>query len=188
VARALSLLVLLAAAVAAGCSSSGSPGPPPSVAAPPQRAELGWEERFPPTGPALVFRAHRLAVTAAGWEVDVEIDNGTPIPWELGADRVAVGRSFGVMLFATADVEEVERRQRDDDLPGLRPARRFVPVLPVELRPGRTWRGTVSAEGRLAAGRYLRLVFGPLVARGEPPQGMPSQFSWITDHAYLLRP
>lgn len=186
-------LLTLVAAVAAvvvlpGCGREQDP-PPPSVAAPPQQAELGWDERAPSDGPAtLVFDVHRLAVTREGWEADVEIENRTDVAWRLGDDRAAVGRSFGVMLFATGELDEVERRGREDDLPGLRPARRFAPPLPARLAAGRSWRGTVSATGRLAAGRYLRVVFGPLVAVGEPPDGMPASFVWITDHAYLLRP
>lgn len=180
------LPVLVATVVAAGCGSDESP-PPLSVAAAPQQAELAWEEQSPPTGPGLVFRTHRFEVTEAGWQADVEIENRTGIAWAIGADRVAVERSFGVMLFATGELEEVERRGRENDLPGLRAARTFVPRLPDELAPGDRWRGTVSAGGRLAAGRYVRVVFGPLVARGEPPDGIPPQFVWITDHAYLLR-
>lgn len=180
------LLVLLAALLVAGCSSDDGP-PFRSQPAGPQQVELGWEERSGAEGLALVFRVHRLEVSAEGWEADVEIENRTGIPWELGADRVAVEQSFGVMLFATGELGEVERRGRDGDLPGLRAAQSFVPPLPARLAAGGRWRGTASARGRLAAGRYLRVVFGPLVAVGEPPGEMPSRFSWITDHAYRLR-
>jgi hypothetical protein len=185
--RRVVVLVLATALLVAGCGSSERP-PTNSEAATPQQAELGWEERSPPTGPALVFRAHRFEETRDGWQADVEIENRTAIPWELGANPVAVEQSFGVMLFATGELDEVERRGRDDSLPGLRAAQTFEPELPVQLGPGRRWRGTVSASGRLAAGRYMRVVFGPLVALGDPPEGLPSEFSWITDHAYRLRP
>ena len=99
---------------------------------------------------------------------------------------MAVGQSFGIMLFATGDLDEVEQRGADGDLPGLRPARTFDPALPAKLRPGASWRGTVGADGALAAGRYVRVVFGPLVAEGDAPEGMPAQFFWITDHAHRL--
>ena len=185
------VLAAVAIGVVAGCTSESGGSdtqPRPALAAGPQSAELGWKEQTPTTGPALVFRVHRFAVTDTGWEADVEIENRTTVAWELGADRVEVERSFGVMLFATGELEEVEKRGRDGELPGLRAVRRFAPELPERLTPRRRWRGTVSASGSLAAGRYLRVVFGPFSAEGDPPEGTPDDFVWITDHAYLLRP
>jgi hypothetical protein len=180
------LFVALSVGLATGCRSEETVVPPARAAAP-QSAELGWSEPFPPVGPALVFRVHRVTVTQHGWEADVEIENRTDVEWEIGTDRVAVAQSFGVMLFETGDLDEVERRGRDGNLPGLRAVDRFDPPVPPRLVPGRRWRTTIAARGRLAAGRYLRVVFGPLVARAEPPEGMAGQFVWITDHAYRLR-
>jgi hypothetical protein len=185
--RPVAVLVALGAALlAAGCGSSES-SPPPAVAAPPQAAELAWSERSPAKGPGLVFRVYRFAVTDDGWEAEVEVENETGIGWEMGEDPVAVEQSFGIMLFATGDLGEVDQRSRNSDLPGLRPAQTFVPELPARLAPTASWRGTVSAHGKLAAGRYVRVVFGPFVALGDPPKGMPSRFVWITDHTYRLR-
>ncbi len=181
------VLVLAAVSLAAGCGSS-SPPAPPAAAATPQSAELDWEERSPETGPGLVFRVRRFAVTERGWEADVEVANRTGIPWEMGEDPVAVEQSFGIMLFATGELDEVERRSRDGDLPGLRTAQEFDPELPARLAAGSSWRGMISARGSLAAGRYVRVVFGPLIAVGDPPDEMPAQFVWITDNAYRLRP
>jgi len=180
------LAALAAVLLAAGCGSDGSPPVIPS-AAPPQAVELAWDERSPATGPALVFRVRRFAVTDSGWESDVEIENRTGIPWVLGEDPVAVEQSFGIMLFATGEMGELDQRNRNGELPGLRAAQRFQPELPARLQPGRSWRGTISAAGTLAAGRWVRVVFGPLVAVGDPPDGMPAQFTWITDHTYRLR-
>jgi hypothetical protein len=182
-------IVVVAIGILSGCRSeeNGSAETPASAAGP-QSAELGWKEQTPAAGRALVFRVSRFAVTKSGWEADVGIENRTVVAWQLGADRVAVGQSFGVMLFASGDLDEVEQRGRDGDLPGLRPAQAFEPALPERLAPGGRWRATISAEGSLAAGRYLRVVFGPLSAEGDPPEGMTDDFVWITDHAYLLRP
>ena len=181
------VLLAVALALSSGCRSEERELPPTSAAAP-QSAELGWQERTPETGPGLVFRVHRFAVTDGGWVANVEIENRTGIAWELGADRVAVSQSFGVMLFETGDLDEVEKRGRDGELPGLRPVRTFAPSVPSRLVPGRRWRSTISADGTLAAGRHLRIVFGRLVADGDPPDGLPAQFVWITDHAYRLHP
>ncbi len=186
--RPLAVLVALAAILlVTGCGSSTT-SPPPATAAPPQAAELGWDERSPDTGPALIFRVHRFAVTNDGWEADVEVENRTGIAWEIGEDPVAVEQSFGIMLFATSDLDEVEQRSRNADLPGLRPAQVFVPSLPSTLRPEGRWRGTVSAPAArsppAATSASCSARWSPSVT---PPDGMPSRFVWITDHAYRLR-
>ena len=110
-----------------------------------------------------------------------------PSSWRVGGPASDVSSSFGVMLFASDSLDEVEQRSSEGDLTGLRAARRFVPPLPARLAPGATWRGTIGARGSLAAGLYVRLVFGPFVAVGEPPEGMQTGFSWITDRAHRLR-
>ncbi len=176
------LLALAAAALLAGCDSGGAP-PLPTGPAPPQSEALDWVERFPADGPALVFSAHLFEVTSAGWRAEIELANDTSIPWEI---QESPATQFGVMLFPTDEVSEVEHRSRNDDLPGLREAQSLEPTPPATLRPGKSWRGTMSAPGSLAAGLYVRIVFGRLVAVGDPPTGMPAQFSWITDHAYRL--
>ena len=179
-------VAFVAGTLLAGCSSDSGEAPP-ARAAPPQEAELDWVERSPENGPALVFHVGRFSVTESGWEAQLEIENETTIAWQLAEDPVEVGQSFGVMLFATGELDEVEERGADGDLPGLRPARTFEPALPTELAPGESWRGLVGADGALAAGRYVRVAFGPFLTEDEPPEGMPAQFFWITDHAYRLR-
>ena len=180
-------LVLVVAVLLPGCGGGGTPLPLPTEAAPPQAAELGWTEQLPKTGDALVFRVHRFAVTEDGWEADVEVENRTEIPWRLPGAVEAVPTSFGVMLFRTDDLDEVERRSADGDLPGLREASTYAPTLPARLAPGARWRGTIAAPGSLAAGLYVRFVLGPFVAVGDPPEGMEQGFSWITDHAHRLK-
>ena len=180
----LALAVL--ALIAAGCGSQAPNGPSP-VAAQQQDVKLDWVERFPEAGPALVFTAAAFSVTGRGWEAAVAIENETGIGWELGNDPLSVGQAFGVMLFETGVLGEVERRNADGELPGIRAGRTFVPALPLTLAPGESWRGTVSAPGSLASGRHVRLVFGILTAVGEPPEGLQSQVVWITDHSYRLR-
>jgi hypothetical protein len=176
-------LALAAAALLAGCDSGSAPKLPAGPA-PPQRATLGWEERFPSHGPALVFGADTFEITPSGWSAEVELENRSGVLWKIVDTPVP---SFGVMLFTSEQVGEVEERSRNDDLPGLRAARQFAPPLPATLAPGASWHGTISAPGSLAAGLFVRLVYGQLVAVGDPPKTMPTQFSWITDHAYELR-
>ena len=131
---------------------------------------------------------YRFAVTDGGWEADVEVENRTGIAWEMERTRLRSSSRSGSCSSPPATLDEVEQRSGNADLPGLRPAQVFVPPLPSRLAPEGRWRGTVSAHGTLASGRYVRVVFGPLIALGDAPDGMPSRFVWITDHAYRLRP
>ncbi len=180
-------LALVVAVLLTGCGGGGTPTPLPTEAAPPQAAELGWTEQLPKTGDALVFHVYRFVVTANGWEADVEVENRTDVSWRLPGAVDAVPTSFGVMLFRTDDLDEVESRSADGDLPGLREASTYTPALPARIAPGARWRGTIAAPGSLAAGLYVRLVLGPFVAVDDPPEGMERAFSWITDHAYRLK-
>jgi hypothetical protein len=176
------LLVLAAATLLAGCGSSQTAPLPPGPA-PPQEANLHWLERYPDTGPALVFRAEHFEVTRTGWRAEIGLENQTSTTWRL-VETPTTG--FGLMLFPTNDESDVESRSSGGDLPGLRSAQSFNPLLPPSLVPGSSWHGTIAAPGPLAVGLYARVVFGQLVAEGDVPKGMPAQFSWITDNAYKL--
>jgi hypothetical protein len=172
--------------LAVGCASDAVPIPA-ATPAPPQRATLGWDEPFPAQRPRLVFRVDAFAVTDDGWAANVEILNETDTAWELGDERHEAERQFGVMLFASGDLDEIERRNGDGSLPAIRRATGYDPALPAVLDPGTSWAGRISAHGALAAGRFARITFGLLTAVGEPPEEVPPQVLWITDHAYELR-
>ena len=62
-----------------------------------------------------------------------------------------------------------------------------MPDPPPALQPGASWEGSISAPGALAAGRWVRVVFGPLVAEGKVPSDLPTPLLWISDNAHLLR-
>lgn len=177
------LLVLAALTLLAGCGSSETQFLPPGPA-PPQDAELHWVERYPAQGPALVFSAEHFEVTKSGWRAEIGLENQSATTWRL-VETPTTG--FGVMLFPTDEVSEVESRSSGGDLPGLRAAQTFDPPLPPSLVPGGRWHGTIGAPGPLAVGLYARIVFGQLVAEGDTPEGMPAQFSWITDNSYRLQ-
>lgn len=188
--RRLAPLFLLALAVA-GCGGSVATLPPPQ-AAPPQLAELAWSEQAGEPGSRVVFSVRTLEIVRGGWRAAVSIRNETSATFGLGGPTLAPLRSFGVMLFRTGDHGELESRNRAGTLPTLRPARSFDPPLPAVLRPGQAWVGTLTAPGALAAGLWVRVVFGSLVAVGELPQGLralgvTNRLVWITDHAYRLR-
>jgi hypothetical protein len=183
--RAGAVLAACLALLAAACGSSG-PAPLPGTAAPPQQAQLGWVEHLGERGERLTFRVRSFHVLEHGWRAEVGIDNGTSVRWRLGDRSVSLGRRFGVMLFRSGELRELEARNRAGELPGVRRAGSFEPALPPILAPGRSWSGAISARGSLAAGLWVRLVFGTLVAEAAPPAGMPRQLVWITDHAHRL--
>ena len=188
--RRLAALATLSAAVTllgAGCGSSGGSGAVPSVVrAPPQEATLGWEETYPAEKPALVFGVGSFRVTRDGWAADISIENRSDVGWEVGDPRYEAGLQFGVMLFPDDDLKALEDRNRRGELPAIRHAATYRPALPSVLRPGSTWRGTISAPGALAGGLWVRVSFGPFVSVSDPPAGAASPVVWFTDHAYRL--
>lgn len=181
-------LVLLAVTLAAsGCGGAAAPYVP-SVKAGPQRASLGWLEHYPPARPALAFRVRWFAVTRTGWAAAVSVENRSRVRWRIGRGRLASELAFGVLLFPNDDLREVEQRNRDGTLPAIRPAASYRPPLPPVLEPGRSWSGTISAPGPLAAGLWVRISLGVFSTVGTPPAGVEPQVVWFTDHAVLLRP
>lgn len=162
--------------------------PVPSVAAGPQTAELGWRETYGPPGERFVFLVDSLEVTEGGWRARVGIENRTSIPYSVGDPRATLDRAFGLMLFPSGELEELERRNTGKSLPAVRAARVYRPPLPEILEPDATWTGTISASGSLVAGSWARVVFGALIAVGKPPEELQERIVWITDSAYQLEP
>jgi hypothetical protein len=141
---------------------------------------------YPSEKPALVFGVRAFRVTRDGWAADISVENRSDVGWEVGDPRYEAGLQFGVMLFPDDDLEALEDRNRRGDLPGIRQATSYRPALPSVLRPGSTWRGTISAPGALAGGLWVRISFGPFVSTSSPPAGTASPVVWFTDHAYRL--
>jgi hypothetical protein len=175
-------VLLLTALLLAGCGAAATEQVEPARQAEPQRAELGWRERYPPTGPGLRFRVDMLVIRSAGWSVEIGVTNTTGISFELDPSRL----QFGLMLFATGDLEELDQASRDGSLPAPRLAARLQPDPPEVLGPGETWRATISAPGALADKSWVRVVFGPFSALDDPPEGMEPVVSWITDRSHRL--
>jgi hypothetical protein len=177
-------LILFAALLVAGCGGAEPEPLAPARAAEPQQTTLGWRESYPASGERLVFVVDKLTVRREGWSVDIAVTNSTRIPFEAGGSRVKL--AYGLMLFATGDLAELEDATRDGGLPPVRQAEMIEPEPPEVLAPNETWRATLSAPGSLSDGSYVRVSFGPFEAQGEPPEGMERIVVWITDRAHRL--
>ena len=177
-------VLLLAALLLAGCGSVEATPIEPAQPAEAQRAELGWSENLiAPEKGQLVFEVASLAVTADGWSAEVAVSNRTTYRFDV--DTGPSGYSFGLMLLPTGDQKTVERLNREGLLPAIRRARMIEPPPPTVLRPGATWRGTLSAPGSLADGSWVRVVFGTFYGRGDVPVEL-ERVVWFTDRTYRL--
>lgn len=177
--------VLLAVLLLTGCGASSKTEPiPPTRAAEPQHVELGWRESYPSTGEQITFGVDALDVRAKGWSVQLRITNATSRTFELGVNRTQL--SFGLMLFDSGTLAELEEANREGRLPAVRIAATLKPPPPDVLAPGASWHATISAPGSLADGSYVRVAFGPLRVIGEPPKGMQPVVFWITDRSHRL--
>lgn len=188
------VLVALGAAAAGFTFSTAAkrlqdeePAAEASVAASPQTASLDWRETHGPPGEQLVFSVGSIQVMPDGWRVSLALENRSSVAYELGDPRTTLNRSFGVMLFSTGRIEELNELSASGTLPAVRPAGRYAPSLPAILEPDASWKGTISAPGALSAGSWVRIVFGTLVSVGNPPEELGENVVWITDSAYRLR-
>lgn len=187
------VLVALGAALAGFAFSTAArqlkndePSAEASVAAGVQTATLRWRETHGSPGEQLVFSVESLEIVPGGWKVRLALENRSSVAFALG-DQAALNRSFGLMLFSSGKIEELEEQNASNTLPAVRPAATYAPKLPAILEPGASWRGTISAPGALAAGSWVRVVFGALVSVGNPPEEFGESVVWITDKAYQLR-
>lgn len=178
-------LLLVAALSLSACGTEPRAEPAePARAAEPRAVELGWREAYPSTGPQLRFLVDRLTIRAGGWSAEIAVTNATSIPFDLGERTLDL--QFGLMLFESGSLAELEAASSRGELPSLRRATSIVPPPPATIAPGATWRATISAPGSLRDGSFARVSFGILVARGEPPPEMEPSVVWITDKAYRL--
>lgn len=181
--RTVSLLSIALVLGGCGAADTGQPIRQPR-AAEPQRVELGWSESYPAAvGERLVFEVGALDVTADGWSAAVAVTNRTLLRFELDTGPTDYG--FGLMLFPTGDLKAVEDANRAGRLPAIRPATTIEPRPPDVLRPGATWRATLSAPGSLANGSWIRLVFGTFLGEDDAPEEF-KRVVWFTDRAHRL--
>src|SRR5687768_9294970 len=111
--------VLLAVVLLTGCGPAAETEPvTPARPAEPQHLRLDWRESYPSKGERLRFAVDSLTVRAGGWSAEIAITNSTRGSFELGTDQARL--SFGLMLFATGGLDELERLNREGRLPTVR--------------------------------------------------------------------
>lgn len=190
--RRSTLLALIAAgaavvgfAIASGAERIRDSKGEPAVSEPasPQSKKLDWHESFGVKGERLVFGVSRFQVIHDGWRARISVTNDSEVAFDLDKPH----RSFGLMLFSSGKHQDLEQRNSGGSLPAVRAALEYDPPLPDALEPQRTWTGTMSAPGALAAGSWVRIVFGPFDAVGRAPDRFKNAIVWITDNAYPLK-
>ena len=177
------VLVGFAFAAVAERERGGSASLGGKTAAVPQAKMLDWRESAGKKGQRVIFGVKRFQVLADGWRARISLRNDSDVAFTIDPSR----RSFGLMLFSSGTHHDLDTRNRQQDLPTLRPALAYDPELPSTLDPHSTWSATISAHGALVAGSWVRFVFGTLVVEGRAPDNFPPQLTWITDRAYRLR-
>ena len=153
---------LSAVALAAGCGSSSTP---PAEA---QVTHVNWREAGNPhnlLGGPIVFGVRSIRIVPTGWSVSASVVNRTKEPLRIVyAHEPAGHNAFGIR------VGDVMVQARDSH-----------PPVPILLRPGQQWRGTLSGPEGLATGTLVRVQFGQFgTLHGD-------RFTWVTDHAYRVR-
>jgi len=108
----------------------------------------------------LLFAVDQLEVTQGGWSVGIAVTNETGIPFEARGRDVEL--TYGVALFRTGDLEELEQAAEAGTLPPVRAASTISPLPPPILEPGATWRARLSGRTKLAAMVHVSNALGTI--------------------------
>jgi hypothetical protein len=128
----------------------------------------------------------RLVLRRAGWRVYASIANHTGAAVQVSRPHHQNQVQFGVGVFETNRLEEVERRVEAGAVHNNALAERVDPPLPHALQAGERWRGSFSGRGRFPRGRYVRIEFGRFTFPGTVPRGHVARFFCVTGDAPRL--
>ena len=129
-----------------------------------------------------MFRVERLVIRRDGWRADVSVRNTTVDDFQIRRPHRFPGSVFGLVLLETTSRRELRELtvENREEPPFLEPDR-ISPPLPVSLRAGATWRGSLSGALVLRRGTVVRVIFGRFVRDRNP-----RVITWVTDHAVRL--
>jgi hypothetical protein len=129
---------------------------------------VDWREAGDPynlLGGPIVYRVRTIRIAPSGWSVTASVVNRTKEPLRIVYAHEPAGyNDFGIRV-------------------GEAPAQALhsSPPVPILLRPGERWSGTLSGPEGLARGTLVRVQFGQFgTLHGD-------RFTWVTDHAYRVR-
>jgi hypothetical protein len=143
-----------------------------------------WNPNWVETAPrAMVFRVKRLEIGPHGWSARVAFENISKQTIELPTGGQASPVDFGLGVFVNALSPRLE-----DAGNYIVYAKKFVPPLPKELKPGERWEGEFSSPQPPRAQRYVRPVFGVYFWKKPIPAGMSPYFLWVTSHGVQAPP
>ena len=176
-------LILATCVIAAGCGSREAT----ATWAPPETLTFRGGSDCGPKGHDVQIRVRKLVVGRRSWRVDATLANRTGVALQVIRPHHLHTVEFGLDVFDTNTLAEVERRAARKALHNGALAERVVPPLAGVLRPGDRWAGSFSAPGRLPRGKYVRVVFGRFVVPGgKVPAGLAARFFCTTDDAPRL--
>ena len=117
-----------------------------------------------------------------GWSADVSVRNATRDDFQIRRAHRPRGSLFGLVLLETTSRKELRELTSEPrkEPPFLEPDR-IAPPLPVSLRAGAAWQGTLSGSTVLRRGTVVRVIFGRFTRDRKP-----SVITWVTDHAVRL--
>ena len=119
--------------------------------------------------------------------MDAALANRTGVALQVVRPHHLHAVEFGLDVFDTNTLGEVETRAARKALHTGALPERVVPPIAGVLQPGDRWAGSFSAPGRLARGKYVRVVFGRFVVPGgKVPSGIAARFFCTTDDAPRL--
>jgi hypothetical protein len=179
--------VVRAAAIAAAALASAGCGSTDHVVwARPQTVRFHGSSDCGPKGRNIEIHVQRLVLHRDGWRVDASIVNRTGTAVQISRPHHANQVQFGVDVFETDSLAEVERRVAQRAMHDNALAERVVPPFGHVLEAGERWRGSFSGPGRFPAGRYVRIEFGRFIFPGTVPPGLDAHFYCVTDDAPRL--
>jgi hypothetical protein len=157
-----------------------------SSAASAKTLKLYWVEKtIGADYPAMTFKVKTLTVVGNKWSYVASVTNNSKVAVKIGPGSATLPGQyrFGLII---PDKPKYDCNPVYSPCPAPRPplagSQSTKPHVPPVLRPGQTWRGTVSGTKTIPRGFLIRIAFGYFTDATINPQG----FSWVTQNTFRL--